>query len=169
MEPTTATNAGSIQLILLLLVLIPAILFLLTEFNTLKLIRPENRAMQPGWVWLQLIPLVGQVWQFVVVARIARSISNQWQTEDEDSILGINAEAVAVTNSSRPTLVNGITYCTLNALVIVCNLTLRAAPNTMLSMIVGVIALVAMASWIIYWVQLAGWRRRLKDTVRFTI
>jgi hypothetical protein len=168
-EPTTASTGGALQLLLLLLFIVPAIFFLRTEFNTLKLIRPENRAMQPGWVWLQLIPLAGQVWQFVVVAKISSSISNQWQTEDEDSILGINAEAVAATGTGKPTLVNGIIYCTLNAVAILCNLTLRAAPNSTLAMIVGVIALVSMASWVLYWINLASWKRRLKNRVQFSI
>lgn len=169
MESTTASNAAYLQLVLLALALIPAILFLLTEFNTLKLVRPENRTLQPGWIWLQLIPLVGQLWQFVVVARIAGSIGNQWQYEDEDSILGINAEAVAVTTTNRPTLGIGIAYCSLNALMIACNLILRAAPNSVISIAVGLLAVASVICWIIYWVNLAGWRRRLKNRVRFTI
>jgi hypothetical protein len=168
-EPTTTSNAGYLQIVLLALLLIPAIFFLLTQFNTLRYIRPENRRMQPGWVWLQLIPFFGQIWQFVVVTRIAASIQNQWQVGDEDSILGIHAEAVAGNSGNKPTLGIGIAYCTLNALMIFCNLFFRAGPNTGVSLIVGSMAIASTICWIVYWVSLAGWKRRLKNRFRFTI
>ena len=52
------------QFVLLFALLVPAILFLLTQQNTLKTVRVENRMLPSGLVWLQLIPLFGQVWQF---------------------------------------------------------------------------------------------------------
>jgi len=48
--------------------------FLITQQNTLKAIQQQNRLMRPGEVWLQLIPLFGIVWQFIVVTRISDSI-----------------------------------------------------------------------------------------------
>jgi hypothetical protein len=149
------------QLVLLAAILIPAIFFLLTQANTLKLLRPENRSMPPGLVWLQLIPIVGQAWQFFVVARIAGSIQKQWQAEDKDSILGINADAVAEGRTGKPTLGIGIAYCSLNILMIFFNLFTRGGAPTLS----GALGLAGMICWIIYWVQLAGWKRRLKQRV----
>jgi hypothetical protein len=168
-ETTTTSSSAFLQIILAAGLLILAILFLLTEFNTLRYIRPENRLMQPGWVWLQLIPLFGQVWQFVVVMRIAGSIRNQWRAAEDDSILGISAETDANGITNKPTLGIGIAYCTINALMIFCNLLFRAAPNTGVSMIVGSMAIVSTICWVVYWVSLAGWKRRLIDKFRFTI
>ena len=68
---------GYLQIILLLVFIGIAVLFLLTQQNTLKAVRRENRLMQPGLVWLQLIPVVGQIWQFIVVLRIAKSIRKE--------------------------------------------------------------------------------------------
>lgn len=169
METTSASLGPAFQLILLAAFLIPCILFLLTQFNTLRLIKGENRTLQPGWVWLQLIPAVGQIWQFVVVTRISSSIRKQWQAADEDSILGIDADTVATARNSKPTLAIGITYCTLNAACIFFNLFLTAGPNSKEAMIVGSTGLISVVCWVIYWVALAGWKRRLKNRVRFTI
>lgn len=153
------------QLILLAAILVPAIFFLLTEANTLKLISPENRLMRPGQVWLQLIPLFGQIWQFVVVTRIAGSIQKQWQAGDEDSILGISAEAAADTGKRKPTMGIGMAYCQLSVGSILCNYIFKAREDYRLGAIVGLIGLASMICWIVYWVQLAGWKRRLKSKV----
>ena len=59
--------------------------------------------MRPGQVWLQLIPLFGQVWQFVVVTRIAGSIQKEIISWEGDSILGAEALVIEKGNK-RPTL-----------------------------------------------------------------
>ena len=56
------------------IILIPTVFFLLTQQNILKNIQTQNRAMHPGEVWLQLIPIFGSIWAFFVVSRIAESI-----------------------------------------------------------------------------------------------
>jgi hypothetical protein len=71
---------GDSEWILILLVLIPifllpAIFFLLTLQKTLNVISPENRMMPPSNVWLMLIPLFNIVWQFIMVDKIAQSVS----------------------------------------------------------------------------------------------
>lgn len=50
--------SGGLMLVLIFFIVfvVVAILFLLTQHNTLKAIQPQNRAMSPGEVWLQLIP-----------------------------------------------------------------------------------------------------------------
>jgi hypothetical protein len=165
LETTNTNNDPALQLILLAVFLIPAILFLLTQANTLKQVRPENRSLAPGLVWLQLIPIVGQIWQFFVVARIAGSIKKQWQTEDKDSILGINADAIADGSTGRPMLVIGIAYCSLSILVIVFNLFTRSGMPTLS----GLLGLATMTCWIVYWVQLASWKRKLKQRLALAV
>jgi hypothetical protein len=161
-ETTPAANLAYLQLFLLAGVLIPAILFLLTQQNTLKAIRVQNRLLKPGWVWLQLIPIVGQVWQFFVVTYIAGSIKQDMESGGEDSILGI-ADGMTVDElRTKPTFAIGIAYCTLNVVGIFLNLfTKNGAPT-----LFGVISLAGLVCWIIYWVQLAAWKRKL---VRFEV
>ena len=59
-----------IIMVMLLLFLLPFILYLVTLQNTLKEIKPENRKMQPGKVWLMFIPLFSLVWHFIMINRI---------------------------------------------------------------------------------------------------
>lgn len=165
---TTATNDGYLQIILLAAFLIPAILFLLTQQNTLKVIRPENRSLAPGLVWLQLIPLLGQIWQFIVISRIASSIQREVAASDDNSILGFADVAAVEAANDKPTQVIGIAYCTLNVIVIVLNGFLRITGDFLLG--VGAFAtLGATTCWIIYWVKLAGWKRKLKQKLQLSL
>jgi len=151
MHPTTDQNPSIfLNLLLLLLFIVPAILFVLTQQNTLKAIRPENRLLNPGLVWLQFIPIFGQVWQFIVVSRIAGSAVRQRMSFRDDSILGLSHEAAAAIGK-QPTLVMGIIYCSLEIInILILFTTLTPTMQT----IHGLLALAQMICWIIYWVQL---------------
>src|ERR1700722_9178980 len=59
---------GSILIIVFILI---DCLFIWTQQRVLQAVQPQNRLMRPGRVWLQLIPVFGFFWQFVVVLRIA--------------------------------------------------------------------------------------------------
>ncbi|HEV3438053.1 MAG TPA: hypothetical protein VG122_11880 [Gemmata sp.] len=80
---------------IVLIWLIVAILFLLSLSKTLSYCRPRNRTMEPGQVWLNLIPIFNIVWHFITVIRVAESIrkefrSRGWSTrEDFGQTLGI--------------------------------------------------------------------------------
>jgi hypothetical protein len=151
MQPTNDQNHSIyLELFLILSFIVPAVLFVLTQQNTLKAIRRENRLMNPGLVWLQFIPVFGQVWQFIVVSRITGSAVRERITFQDDSILGLTHAATA-TIGKRPTLAMGITYCTLEVINM---LFLFTVLTTTTQAIQGVVALAQMVCWIIYWVQL---------------
>jgi hypothetical protein len=155
-------NLAIYQLLLLGAILIPGVLFLLTQQNTLKAIRPENRLMKPGLVWLQFIPFAGQVWQFFVVTNIAGSIKQEMESTGEDSILGFADTMTVEELRTRPTFNMGITYCSLNVVYVLLNLVTRGRTSTLLSLL----ALAGMVCWIIYWVQLAACKKKL---IRFAV
>jgi len=148
------------QILLLLGFIIPAIFFLITQERTLLAIQPANRLMGPGMVWLQLIPGFGLVWQFVVVRKISFSISKEMEFVKDDSILGISAQTVGKQNK-RPTLAIGIIYCSLISIGIVLNLSRRFAPGV--PMPGPLFSLSGMICWIIYWINLFGYKSKLKQ------
>ncbi|MFN8240156.1 MAG: hypothetical protein U0X39_05310 [Bacteroidales bacterium] len=123
-------------LVLFFILLIPKILFLLTMQNTLREVKPENRRMDPGLVWLSLIPLFGVVWQFFIVINVADSLKAEFNQRN------INA------GEDRPGFGIGLAYCILNCCGIVPFLGILAA-------IAGFIC------WIIYWVQISGFKDKL--------
>lgn len=153
---TTPAGGGALQLLLLLALLIPAIFFLITQQNTLKAIKPENRLMHPGLVWLQLIPLFGQIWMFFVVVKIAASVQLELISRDSDSILGFADAASVEATGQRPTQAIGIAECTMTVLAYLIQL---AEPR--LALFSMVLWLAAFVCWIIYWVQLAGYKNKL--------
>src|SRR5687767_10593654 len=120
----------------LLIFLVPYILFILTQQETLKAIRPENRTMPPGEVWLQLIPIFNLFWHFVVVRNISNSIRKELQYREQNSFLGLADPEITAELHRKPTLDIGIAYCVL----------------TVLSILFGsIVSLAGLICWIIYW------------------
>lgn len=115
--------------------LIPFIFYLLTLQKALNRCSPENRAMNPGMVWLTLIPLFGLVWQFFVVINVAKSLGAEFQKR------GLSEE-------SQPGKTLGLVMCILACCGIIPFL--------------GVLcSLGALVCWIIYWVKIAGFSAKL--------
>ena len=157
------------QLFVLLIFVLPAILFVVAQYRTLRVIRPEYRELRPGLVWLQLIPIFSYFWVFVVVTRIADSISKELVARQDDSILGIPDFDAVQAVSHRPTYKIGMAWCFLYvvcpALVIFVNL--FADPGSTIvdgvfAAILGIIVLALTTCWIIYWVKLAQNKRKLE-------
>ena len=69
----------SIVMILMAILLVPKIFYLLTLQKALNRCSPECRAMNPGLVWLMLIPLFALVWHFFVVLNVAKSLGSEFQ------------------------------------------------------------------------------------------
>jgi len=159
---TTPAGGGALQLLLLLALLVPAIFFVITQQNTLKAIKPENRLMHPGLVWLQLIPLFSNIWQFFVVIKIAGSIRKQMASRHADSIFGADALVAEGIAGRRPTQGIGIAYCILEILIVFNNLFATVGKGENLQL-VGLFGLGMFVCWIVYWVQLAGYKNKLKQ------
>ena len=144
-------SPGSTSLILffvVILLIIPFIFYLITLQNTLKVISPENRRMTPSQVWLLLIPLFGIVWHFIMVSRISDSIKSE-------SLLR-NIEL----KNSRPCYTIGLTMCILNCISI-------------FPKVAGILSSVAtigfLFCWIIYWYQIASYKRQIMNSSIITL
>lgn len=123
----------------LLLFLIPAIFYLITLQNTLKVIAPENRMMPPGNVWLLLIPLFNVVYHFIVTARIADSIKNE--------CIRLNIPL----QEERPTYNLGITM-----MIIYIGSTIL---NYIFSIVGSIGSIACMVCWILYWAKVNSYRK----------
>lgn len=114
----------------LIILILPGIFFLLTLQKTLEAISNENRAMPPGNVWLMLIPLFNIVWQFIMVDKIAQSITA------ECAKLNIHQ------TDAKPTYNIGLAWN-------ICNI---------LSFI-PFVGLAALVTFILYWVKVADYKK----------
>ncbi len=68
----------------LVVVLVIAIFFLLTLQRALSRVAPRNRLMEPGMVWLMLIPCFNIIWQFFIVTRVPGSLRNEFRDRNQD-------------------------------------------------------------------------------------
>jgi hypothetical protein len=146
------------QIILLLAFVVPAILFLIAQYKILKIINSQNRMMAPGLIWLQCIPVFGFVWQFIVVSKISSSIRKEFASSADESSFGLPSAEIVSQLDKKPTLYIGITYCVLTTLGIVMNLTAKSRATVGL---IAIIELAGMVCWIVYWVNLAKYKRIL--------
>jgi hypothetical protein len=149
------------QFILLAAFVIPAILFLVAQQNTLKAVKPENRFMNPGLVWLQMIPIFGQIWQFLVILRIANSIQKEMASRQDDSILGFSDASAVEETSKRPTFAIGLAYCLLTTIPLITNLCFSFDKQSWVISFVLLCSLSGMTCWIIYWARLAQYKKKL--------
>lgn len=58
--------------------LIPVIFYLLTLQRALARCSPVSRTMEPGMVWLCLIPFFSLIWNFFVVMALGKSLGNEY-------------------------------------------------------------------------------------------
>ena len=117
--------------------LVVFILYLITLMNTLNAISPQHRRLTPGLVFLLLIPLFNLVWNFIVVTKIRDSLQAEFAARNlQGTGFGFGI---------------GIAMCILYIVCIIPLINLLAAPA-------------ALVCWIIYWVQIAGFKSQLSKT-----
>jgi len=125
------------------IVLVPAIFYLRTLQRALAQCSQESRTMDPGSVWLLLIPLFNIVWQFLVVVNISKSLRNEFVRR--------NLAAAEM----EPGKAIGLAMCILEVCGII----------PILRIVASVAAVVC---WIIYWVKISGYSKKLlKGNIEF--
>ena len=137
-------NIGFTELILILILsvgfgLIPTIFYLISLQDTLNLVKPENRRMDPGQVWLTLIPLFGIIWQFIMVGNIADSLKAEFQSRNIQLL------------EERPGYSLGLAYSILTCVALI--------------PIVGILTgIAAFICWLLYWIKISGFKTQLLYT-----
>jgi hypothetical protein len=128
--------AIGIAAFVLLLMLVPYCLYLYNLQKFMEEISPENRTINPQYVWLLLIPLFGTVYHFIVVEKVSQAIKLEFESRKitlHDPKAGYNM---------------GLAMCILSAV-------------SVLPLCCGLTSLGWLVCWIIYWVQLNEFRKQL--------
>jgi len=113
-----------------MLLLVPAVFFLLTLQKALERCSPQARTTSPGSVWLVLIPLFNVVYQFILVGHIARSLANEFARR-------------GITNAGpEPGKSLGIAMCVLHIGSVIPHLGIA-------------LSIAGLVCWIMYWVKIA--------------
>lgn len=78
MATAAAVSTGVLIFALLIFVVVES-LFIISLRKALEKCSPASRAMDPGMLWLLLIPILNVVWNFVVVNNMAKSLGNEFR------------------------------------------------------------------------------------------
>lgn len=122
----------------LIVFLVVVILFLMTLSKALNRCHPDTRTMEPGAVWLNLIPCFNIVWQFITVIRVAESLDREFYERRLDRRGDDYGKTVGLA-SCILRLLGGIPY------------------------IGALFGLAGFVCLIVYWVKVAGYSRELAE------
>jgi hypothetical protein len=138
MDSTTIIQivCGLLALIILVGILLLYIFYILSLSRALSKCSVASRTMQPGMVWLLLVPLFNLVWQFIVVIGLADSLGKEFRARGI-----LNAEP-------EPGKTIGIAMCVCAVCGIIPFVNFVALPAQLVL-------------WIIYWVKITDFSRRL--------
>ncbi|HYH66249.1 MAG TPA: hypothetical protein VD866_16265 [Urbifossiella sp.] len=115
---------------------------LATIARVLGRVSPENRRMEPGEVWVNLIPVVNLVWPIVTVERVGESIRAELAARNRVK----KADAFGKTSGIIALVLVGVFFVLAPAAVVTFPF--------------------AFLYGIIYWVQLNGYARRMTEAPR---
>ncbi len=145
------------------------VFFLITLQRALERCSPENRAMAPGLVWLELIPVLGFIWQIFVAIAVGRSLGSEYR-------------ARKIPGPARPGQSLGIASGALNlaGTVLFIVVLILAATNTgvgpyyeedllPLYLILGglLLGLAGLVVWVVYWVKIHDYSSRLQPPMQW--
>jgi hypothetical protein len=137
--------AGIIAIVVAVIVVVAGLainlMFLTTLKRLLEQCAPHNRLMEPGQVYLNLIPCFGAIWMFFTVSRVGQSLRNEFDERGND-LPGDYGQQLGITFAGL-TLAWIIPY-------------------------VGILfGLAGVICWIVYWVKMAEYNRHLSEEASY--
>jgi hypothetical protein len=130
----------AVLLVVGLLLFVPAIFYVRTLKRALERCSLESRTMSPGKVWLLLVPLFGEIWQFFIVINVARSLHNEFTRRN-------------LPTTPAPGRTVGLAMCILTLVNVV-------------PLIGPAASAVTLVCWCVYWVKIANYSRMLETVPR---
>src|SRR5687767_4630016 len=133
-------------------------LFCLTLYRTQSAVAERNRELAPGLVWLEMIPLFNLVWGVIIVPRLSNSLRREfvdrgWRTESEQFGFGVGMIWAW----------GNVANAGIAVVEIVLELVGLEGVSMALSLTSLPIGLALFVLWIVYWVQMAQYGRRLRE------
>src|SRR5882672_7270022 len=137
----------------LIVALAVAVFYLLTLQKALSRVARHNRLLEPGLVWLSLIPLIGLVWSFFIATRVPDSLRKEFRERGMDDFTDYG---------KRIGLANAVLGVVLSAAAVL----LSIAPSVWWGFVVIPAGLISLALFIIFWVRIAGYSREIGTSPR---
>lgn len=137
------TESNNVAMVMYALLGITALVLVLYFFylsmlsSLLREISPENRRMNPGMVWLLLVPIFNLIWTFVVVKNISASVKDEFESR------GVSL------NEQNPGYNIGLVMSIFQIMGLV-------------PIFGRLLTLGFLAFWISYWIKMADYRSKLR-------
>jgi hypothetical protein len=120
----------------LFFLLLPAVFYILTLTRALNKCSSSSKTIEPGMLWLLLVPFVNIVWHFFVVLGMAKSLNNEFRLRNMQLADPMPGQSI------------GIAMCICGTCSII----------PLLGVVAGLAFLVL---WIVYWAKIAEFSRLL--------
>jgi len=128
--------------------LVIAIFYFLTLQKALNRVSRRNRLMEPGLVWLGIIPVFSVIWSFFIATRVPDSLRNEFRDQGRDD----------GTDYGRGIgLANAIIGAISVPLQVISNVSRDAA----FGFVMFPVGLASLVLFIIFWVKIAGYSSKL--------
>ena len=120
--------------------------FLLNLSGCLKQVRPQNRDMKPGQVWLALFPIFNIVWMPIIVTRVASSLNREycdrrWSSRSKDFGQSV-----------------GMAFC-------ICSISMLTSFTLMIPYCGLLFGIGGLVCFIVYWLKIAAYRNELSSVI----
>lgn len=145
------------------------VMYLLTLHRCMNLTSRRNRTMEPGLVWLNLVPLISIYWPIHIAIHVCGTLKNEFRDRDiddgSDYGKGIGL-AVGITN------LVGVLFNLVGTAMAAANpppQPQRLDANVLLgnqpmaiNIVVWTLSLISLVCWVVFWVRIAGYKRQLE-------
>jgi hypothetical protein len=138
------------------------ILFLLTLYRTQSQVADRNRELQPGTVWwtllINFVPIVGAIWCAYMVNKLSASLKREY----EDRGWRTGGEGFART-AGLVWAWGGLVSLAVSVLQNVAQMSGAMEVAMVISILNLPIGIGLLVAWIMYWVQMAQYGKRLRE------
>jgi hypothetical protein len=128
--------------------LVVAIFYFLTLQTALTRVCPRNRLMEPGLVWLGLIPLFNIIWSFFIAIWVTDSLRNEFRDQRRDDGTDYG-KGIGLANAILGAIMFPLEFL------------------SGLNVIIAPVGLAALVLFIIFWVKISGYSARLAARARY--
>ena len=142
----------------LVVFLIVTILYLLTLQRALSRVSKRNRLMEPSQVFLCLIPIFNLYWSFKTVSAVSDSLQREFADLGADDGTD-HAKKIGIIGLAIGIACNFGSNIGVPAIQSIIGIGALAATQS----IFGIGTLASLALWIVYWVKIAGYGKRLRQ------
>lgn len=158
-EEVIAVGGPGCWLVLSLTLLLLTVLYLVTLTRTLAACSPARRTMEPGLVWLNIVPVFHLFWKFWTANQVAESLRKEFNAR------GLSAGGAF----GKPVGVLVPTFALITRFVfwvgmLAANYTREGEFGLLTLVATVVLGAIELIFLIVHWVQIAGFHRQLHAT-----